>query len=139
MRDWATIERLIDGCRTAFVASTDEAGFPCMKAMLAPRRREGLRVFWFTTNTHSMRVAHYRRDPKASIYFCDEERFLGVMLRGGMEVLTDAASRRSIWREGDEEYYPLGVDDPDYCVLRFTAHAGRAYADYDSEDFEIER
>lgn len=138
MMDFEAIERLIDTRATAFVASVDERGFPCMKAMLAPRRREGLRVFWFTTNTRSMRVAHFRRDARASIYFCDEERFRGVMLRGEMETLTDATSRRLIWREGDTEYYPLGVDDPDYCVLRFTAHEGRTYADYHSENFTIE-
>lgn len=138
MTDFEAIERLIDTRATAFVASVDERGFPCMKAMLAPRRREGLRVFWFTTNTRSMRVAHFRRDARASIYFCDEERFRGVMLRGEMETLTDAASRRLIWREGDTEYYPLGVDDPDYCVLRFTAYEGRIYADYHSENFTIE-
>ena len=131
------VERLIDSRATAFVASVDEAGFPNMKAMLAPRLREGLRTFYFTTNTHSMRVAQYRRDPKAGVYFCDEAGFRGVMLRGTMETLTDAASRRLIWREGDTEYYPLGVDDPDYCVLRFTARDGRTYAGYDSENFVI--
>lgn len=133
------VERLIDSRATAFVASVDEAGFPNMKAMLAPRLREGLRTFYFTTNTHSMRVAQYRRDAKASVYFCDEAGFRGVMLRGTMETLTDAASRRLIWREGDTEYYPLGVDDPDYCVLRFTACDGRTYTDYHSENFAIEK
>ncbi len=134
----AEIEQLIASRPTAFVASVDEAGYPCMKAMLAPRVREGLRVFYFTTNTHSMRVAQYRRNPRASIYFCDEQRFAGVMLRGEMETLTDAASREAVWRDGDTEYYPLGVDDPDYCVLRFTAREGRTYAGYQSENFTIE-
>lgn len=133
------VERLIDSQPTAFVASVDEAGFPNMKAMLVPRVREGLRTFYFTTNTHSMRVAQYRRDPRASVYFCDPAQFRGVMLRGRMETLTDPASRRLIWREGDTEYYPLGVDDPDYCVLRFTACDGRTYNDYHSENFAIEK
>ena len=43
------------------------------------------------------------------------------MLRGTMEVLTDAQSKEMIWRDGDTEYYPEGVTDPDYCVLKFTA------------------
>lgn len=29
--------------------------------------------------------------------------------------------KQKIWREGDMEYYPGGVTDPNYCVLRFTA------------------
>ncbi len=131
------IEALIDSRTVAYIASVDGEGFPNLKAMLAPRVREGLRTFYFTTNTHSMRVEQYRRDPKAAIYFCDEDGFRGVMLRGEMETLTDARSRELIWREGDTEYYPLGVTDPDYCVLRFTARDGRTYAGYDSENFVI--
>lgn len=133
-----TIGTFIDKRKTAFIGSVDEAGFPNMKAMLAPRKREGIRVFYFTTNTHSMRVAQYRRDAKACVYFCDSRYFRGVMLRGTMEVLTDAATKEMIWREGDTLYYKEGVTDPDYCVLRFTATDGRYYHDFSSEDFTIE-
>lgn len=133
------IERLIDAQATAYVASVDGEGFPNLKAMLAPRVREGLRTFYLTTNTSSMRVAQFRRNDRAALYFCDAEGFRGVQLRGTMEVLEDAASRRLIWRGGDTEYYPGGVDDPDYCVLRFTARDGRWYAGFHSENFKIER
>lgn len=132
-----TLESLIDRQAVAFVGSVDAEGFPNMKAMLAPRIRKGLEVFYFTTNTSSMRAAQYRRNPKASIYFYDGTSFEGLMLRGTMEVLDDAASRRLIWREGDTEYYPLGVDDPDYSVLRFTALKGRYYSNFHSENIEI--
>lgn len=128
----------IDARDTAFIASVDAEGFPQMKAMLPPRVREGLKVFYFTTNTSSMRVRHFRRDARASVYFCDSQAFRGLLLTGTMEVLEDAASRRLIWREGDTEYYPAGMDDPDYCVLRFTACKGRYYCDYHSENIEIE-
>ena len=43
--------------------------------MLSPRKREGIKVFYFTTNAFSVRVAHYKANPKASIYFCDEKNF----------------------------------------------------------------
>lgn len=131
------LESLVDAQATAFMGSVDDREFPNLKAMLAPRRREGLRVFYFTTNTSSMRVAQYRRNPRAAVYFCDQAAFRGLMLRGQMEVLEDAASRRLIWREGDTLYYPLGVDDPDYCVLRLTACDGRYYSDFHSENIEI--
>jgi len=55
----------------------------------------------------------------------------------GEEVLTDAASKEEIWKKGDEMYYPLGVTDPDYCVLKFTAFDGRYYANFKSENFLI--
>ena len=70
--------------------------------------------------------------------FCDRRFFRGVMLRGTMEVLTDSASKEMIWREGDTMYYPEGVTDPDYCVLKFTAFSGRFYSEFKSEDFLVE-
>lgn len=60
------------------------------------------------------------------------------MLRGTMEILTDSTSKKMIWQEGDTMYYPEGVTDPDYCVLKFTAFSGRYYSGFKSEDFTIE-
>lgn len=138
MRDQIkTIGNLIDKQSTAFLSSVDADGFPNTKAMLAPRLREGLRVFYLTSNTSSMRAAQYRQNPKACLYFCDRRFFRGVMLLGTVEVLTDAAAKELIWREGDTMYYPQGVTDPDYCVLRFTAHQSRYYSNFKSEDFNI--
>ncbi len=132
-----TIGLLIDKQKVAFIGSVGQDGFPGVKAMLAPRKREGIRVFYFTTNTHSMRVAQYLHNNKACIYFCDRRFYRGVMLTGTMEVLTDAAHKELIWQEGDTLYYKGGVTDPDYCVLRFTAVGGRYYHDFSSEDFTI--
>ena len=67
----------------------------------------------------------------------DKRFFRGVMLKGTMEVLEDATSKEMIWQDGDTMYYPGGVTDPDYCVLKFTAQSGRYYANFNSEDFEV--
>lgn len=132
-----TVENLIDHQKTAYIASVDGDGFPNLKAMLAPRKRNGLKEFWLTTNTSSMRVAQYRKNPKAALYFCDQRFFRGVMLIGEMEVLEDAASKKMIWQVGDRMYYPKGVTDPDYCVLKFTAKSGRSYTSFKTADFEV--
>lgn len=131
------IENLIDEQSTAFVGSIDGEGFPQIKAVLAPRVREGVKQFYFTTNTSSMRVRQFRENPKASVYFCDQARFIGVMFKGTMEVLEDEASKQLIWREGDTLYYPLGVTDPDYCVLKFTGETGRYYSSFKSTSFNV--
>ena len=64
--------------------------------------------------------------------------FFGAMLTGTMEVLEDSFYKEMIWQEGDTMYYPEGVTDPDYCVLRFTAEQGRYYSNFSSENFEVE-
>lgn len=132
-----TLGEFIDRQGVPFIASVSKDGFPHMKAMLPPRKRVGIREFYFTTNTSSMRVVQYRKTSKASIYFCDSRLFRGVMLVGHMEVLEDPASKEMIWREGDPLYYPEGVTDPDYCVLKFVATRGRYYTDFRSQSFEI--
>jgi len=132
-----TIENIIVHQKTAYIASVDCDGFPNVKAMLAPRKRNDLQEFWFTTNTSSMRVAQYRENPKASIYFCDQRFFRGIMFIGTMQVLEDAENKETIWQDGDEMYYPQGVDDPDYCVLKFTAIKGRWYANFKSGNIDI--
>ena len=133
-----TIGNLIDKQGLSFISSVGSDGFPNTKAMLPPRKREGIRIFYFTTNTSSMRVSQYQKNPKACIYFCDKRFFRGVMLKGTMEVLEDAKSKKMIWQEGDTMYYPKGVTDPDYCVLRFTVKTGRYYSNFSSQDFAIE-
>ena len=133
----STIDKMIDSQKTTFVGSVDADGYPNMKAMFAPRVREGIKRLYFTTNTSSMRVKQYLVDSKACIYFFDGRFFRGVMLKGTMEVLTDDHSKEMVWRDGDEMYYKEGVSDPDYCVLRFTASSGRYYSNFSSQDFDI--
>ena len=73
----------------------------------------------------------------SNFYFYVKCFFRGVMLTSTMEVMEDADTKESIWREGDTMYYPLGVTDPDYCVLKFMADKGRYYSNFSSESFLI--
>ena len=138
--DLKAVERFISRQKVSFVCSVDEEGCPNVKAMLRPRKQVGLKAFYFSTNTSSMRVRQYRENPKASIYFYHKGliRYEGVMLKGAMEVLTDQASKDMIWRKGDTLFYKKGVTDTDYCVLKFTAESGRYYRDLKTESFDID-
>jgi general stress protein 26 len=138
MRDAAkTIGNLIDKASVSIIGSVDGDGFPNSKAMLPPRKREGIRHIFFTTNTSSLRTGQYLHNPKACVYFFDKRFFKGVMLKGTMEVLQDSATKEMIWKPGDEMYYAKGVTDPDYCVLKFTAQNGRYYSNFKSENFVV--
>ena len=134
------IEKFIRKQKVAFICSVDKEGYPNVKAMLKPRKINGLKEFYFSTNTSSMRVAQYLNNPNASIYFYHKGlfRYVGVMLKGKMEVLTDQDSKSMIWHKGDTLFYKGGVTDPDYCVLKFTAISGRYYCDLKTNNFDIE-
>ena len=136
-----TAEQILDFInkqKVAFIASIDDEGFPNMKAMLMPRKIDS-NCFYFSTNTSSMRVTQYRKNPKASLYFFHKGRFRyeGVMLLGTIEVLEDERTKKEIWRMGDTIFYKKGISDPDYCVLKFTAAKGRHYCDLKTESFEL--
>lgn len=130
------IYEFIKAQKTVFIASVDEDGFPNMKAMFTPRKIEG-NCFYFSTNTSSMRTGQYKKNPKASIYFYKRGRFVyeGIMLVGTMEVVQDEEIKKEIWQPGDTMYYKQGVNDPDYCVLKFTAVKGRWYSNLKTESF----
>ena len=133
------IIRFIDKQKVSFICSVDEDGFPNVKAMLKPRRRNGINEFYFSTNTSSMRVKQYTENANACIYFYNLGlmKYTGVMLKGKMEILTDQETKNMIWKKGDTRFYKKGVTDPDYCVLRFTAISGRYYCDLKTESFAL--
>ena len=133
-----TIGNLIDKQSVSFISSVDENGFPNTKAMLAPVKRKGIKTIYWHTNSPSMRVKQYRNNPKACIYFCDEQSFRGVMLKGTMEVVDDIEVKKEIWKDGFSMYYQGGMDGGDFIILKFSAETGRYYSNFRSEDFVIE-
>lgn len=138
MRDSVkTVGNIIDKAKTIIVSYIDDEGYPISKAMLAVRERDGIKVIYLSTNASSNKVKYFRNHPKASLYFYDTRFFRGVSLLGEMEVLETKEAKEKLWRTGDTMYYPLGVTDPDYCVLKFTAVKGRYYSNFKSEDFNV--
>lgn len=137
--DLKKIEKFIERRKVSLISSIDDEGYPIIRAMLKPRKHVGLKTFYFSTNTSSLKVQQYRKNPNASIYFYHKGlvKYTGVMLKGKMEALTDQETKNMIWKTGDSIFYKRGVTDPDYCVLRFTAVSGRYYSDLKTESFEV--
>ena len=129
---------LVNGSEIAMVGSNAEAGYPNIKAMFKIRSDSLYRV-WFSTNTSSRRVAQFRRDPRTCVYFHDPEHFAGLLLVGVMETILDLEAKRSLWREGWEAYYPKGMGDPEYCILRFSPHLGNYYQALQNVNFRIDQ
>lgn len=125
---------LVERSGIALVGSNGEDGYPWIKAMLK-METEDLKTVWFSTNTSSKRVSQFRADPRACVYFVDFSDWMGLMLIGEVELLTDSESRNRLWRDGYEQYYPLGLEDPDYTVLRFNAKSANYYHQLDNLSF----
>lgn len=132
-----TIGNMIDKQSICYISSVDKDGFPNTKAMLRPRKRNGIKEIYLSTNTSSLKVSSFRANPKACLYFCDRKFFRGIMLKGTVEILEDQESKDMIWQVGDRLYYPKGKTDPDYCVIKFTSVFARYYSNFKSEDIEF--
>lgn len=101
--DLKRIEKFISKQKVSFICSIDNENYPNVKAMLKPRKIVGLKEFYFSTNTSSRRVAQYQENSNASIYFYHKGlfRYVGVMLKGKMEVLKDQETKNLLWKKGD--------------------------------------
>lgn len=127
---------LANSSKFAMVGSNGEEGFPNIKTMIKIEN-EGLEKVWFSTNTSTRRVAQFRENPKACVYFTNLDNWSGLMLVGSIEVIDDPKIKERFWSEGCEVYYPLGVTDPDYSILCFTAKWGNYYKSLHNSTFEI--
>ena len=132
----------------AYLTTIDENGYPVTRAMLNlhnaeqfPTLRNTLEaeenpfMVYFTTNTSSDKVTHLRANGKVAVYFCDPGRFHGLMLSADAEVLTDAEIKRRFWVEGWQRYYPRGVDDSDYAIVKAVPRSARGW--YQTRTFEF--
>jgi general stress protein 26 len=128
---------LIEKSKICMLGTNGEDGFPYIKAMLNVKN-EGLKNVWFSTNTSSRRIQRLKQDNRASVYYVDENTYQGLLLIGIIEILQDIESKKLLWTEGAEIYYPLGVTDPDYTVLCFTAKLANYYHGLTNMTFEIE-
>ncbi len=132
-----TIGNMLDKQSICYISSIDCDGFPNTKAMLKPRKRNGIKEIYFSTNTSSLKVQNYKNNNKACVYLCDKRFYRGIMIKGYVEVLEDQESKDMIWQFGDTMYYKKGKTDPDYCVLKFTSISARYYSNFKSIDIEI--
>ncbi len=122
---------LMETASGAYVTTVGADGYPRTRVMFNLRNRKEFPtlaplfaghdddlLLYLGTNTSSAKIGELKRNPKGCVYFSDYPRFVGMMLAGDLEVVADLRTRKSLWVEGWERYYPAGVEDPDYTVLR---------------------
>ncbi len=88
---------------------------------------DGIGKHLISTNTSSSHVQELLKNGNACLYFSDDDTFEGICLSGNVKVHFEREYKQLLWNDGDEKYYPKGVDDEDYCVLEFIAESGKFY------------
>ena len=120
------IMNLVNRSLFATIGYTDETGRQNVRRVFCVWHK-GLERHLISTNTGSAHVQSMLKDGKACLYFSDDSTFEGLCLFGNIVVHFEKEYKELLWNEGDEKYYPKGIDDEDYCVLEFIAENGRFY------------
>ena len=101
------IEKFIHRQKVCFICSMDEDFYPNVKTISKPGKTNGPCEFYFSTNTSPMRVKQYLNNPNTCIYFYHKGlfKYVGVMLKGKIEVVLDQDTKNMIWKRGDSIFY----------------------------------
>ncbi len=117
---------ILDRSGYAVLATLDDEGYPRPAAMDILHHEE-IRTLWLTTFRSSEKARHILRDPRAGLSFVHEAD--SVSLTGKAELITERSALLSFWDEGLRRYFPSGLEDSDYCLIRFTARSAVFYID----------
>lgn len=141
---------LIETSKAAYLTTIDPDGFPITRAMFNLRNKEQFPEFYeffqkqdnkfaiyIGTNTSSSKVAHIKKNPKISVYFCDPDDFKGVMFGGLVEITNDKKLKNTIWLDWWTKYYVKGPDDPDYTLLVLNPKQARFYYKLNQVNFKL--
>ena len=117
---------LINRSLFATIGYTDEQGRQNVRRVFCVWHK-GLGRHLISTNTSSRHVQTLMNKPDMCLYFSDDSSFEGLCLYGKAVIHMEREYKELLWNEGDEKYYPKGIDDEDYCILEFVADSGRFY------------
>ena len=115
-----------------------EDNMPSVRRVFSVWQYKSLSRHFISTNTSSFHVQALLKNPKACLYYCDNETFEGVCFQGTVIVHLDRATKAFFWNPGDEQYYPQGMNDPDYCIIEFVTESARSYGNLQKHNFKRE-
>jgi len=101
------------------------------------QNQEDIFTIYISTNTASTKVEHLKNNPLMCVYFCDADNFQGFMLGGSVEFIDDIKLKKNIWLDWWTKYYPKGIEDSDYTLLRLNPKTGRYYYKLKQVNFEL--
>lgn len=117
--------RIVAATQIITVASIDENGYPRPVPMVKLKDENG--VIYVSTGTSSAKTAHFKANPKAGVSIMKGND--SIVYTGQIEIITDEAVKRSLWGDWMLPHFPGGMEDPEYCVLKFTPQSATYWID----------
>jgi len=115
----------------------DHEGYPTTST-LSVSKADGIRELTFAIGINSNKANRAQKCSRASVCVFDDDyeggEYYNITLVGDVEIVTDMDTKKATWFEGLEEHFAGGLDDPDYCVLRFTTKRYSIWVDIDFDE-----
>lgn len=122
-----------------YVTTVDQTGFPETRVMFnllkvrakplssGPAAVKRNFASYLGTNTSSKKVAQMRNDGRVCLYYSDNAKYEGCMVRGRVVEVTDAEVRKAVWTPAWKMYYYGGLDGGDFSLLEFVPETVKYY------------
>lgn len=139
---------LMNSAGLVYLSTVNSSGFPETRALLNLRNakqfpglvnlsNESSLETYLTTNTSSMKMKSIMENPKVCLYYCKEDEQRGLMLGGVMEIVTDMDIKKALWQDNWTIFFPGGVTDPDYTMLRLRPVVAKGYHQLETYNLEL--
>lgn len=125
---------MLAACETLSFATVSEDGFPRV-CVVSPIKTEGHATVFFSTSTSAEKVRQLVKNPKSGV--CCQLNGNSQTLTGTARVVTDPALKSELWQDWMLRHFPLGPEDPDYCVVRFDGKRATLWYEGDFVTFDI--
>lgn len=127
-------EELMKKAEVATISSIDEDGYP-RTATISNLKTEGIDIAWFSTGTSSNKTKNFQRNCKASI--CYNIGHNSITLNGDITIVEDKNVKEELWQDWFIGHFPLGINDPEYCILKFETKYIQVWIDNIFEDLRF--
>lgn len=129
-------EAIMKTAETAVIALIDKEGFP-RASTISCLKTEGISHAWFATGLNTGKARCLEGNKKAGLCFCDGSN--NVTLMGTVEILTEPGIKKDMWLDWFIEHFPGGVDDSEYCILKFSTEKMVFWIDSEYKEMDLKQ
>ena len=112
------MKEVLDSVKNVTVATCLDCK-PFCRIMQIQKVTEDLQI-WFASYKNSAKIQQIECVHEACIVAFNEETTKDIRLFGKMEAFSDLESKRNIWQDELKQFFPQGIDDPEFTVIVFS-------------------
>ena len=115
----AKASQLLEKCIVLALASINEKGYPRICVVSKVKANDFKDIYFVTSKRSHLsgKATHFENNSKASMCYTLEGD--SVTLIGNVEFIEDKVLQAQFWNESDRSFFPRGIDDPKFRLLKF--------------------